>query len=127
MNEQNLIPFNQLSESEQRAIRQKGGKKSGEVRKAKKLLKEELISLLTTKMPDNDGKKETIQKKITLALIQKALNGDVKAFEVIRDTIGEKPAEKTELCGNVDVQKIYITPEEHKQTLEHIQNVINDS
>ena len=36
------------------------------------------------------------QNKISLALIQKALKGDIKAFEVIRDTIGEKQSDKIE-------------------------------
>jgi hypothetical protein len=39
------------------------------------------------------------QEKISLALIQKALKGDTKAFEVIRDSIGEKPTEKQEISG----------------------------
>ena len=34
------------------------------------------------------------QKDINLALIQRALNGDTKAYEVVRDTIGEKPVDK---------------------------------
>ena len=33
---------------------------------------------------------------MSLALISKALTGDTKAFEVIRDTIGEKPKEQIE-------------------------------
>lgn len=34
------------------------------------------------------------QDNICLALIEKAQDGDTKAFEVIRDTIGEKPVDK---------------------------------
>ena len=42
-----------------------------------------------------------IQEKISLALINEAISGNnagsvTKAFEVIRDTIGEKPADKVE-------------------------------
>ena len=37
------------------------------------------------------------QEKISLALIQEALNGNVKAFESIRDTIGEKPRENQDV------------------------------
>lgn len=98
-NNENLKPIKkgELSTEEAKRRGSKGGIKSGEVRKARRLLKEELIALLTTKMPNDAGKKETIQKKITFALIQKALKGDVKAFEVIRDTIGEKPVEKHEV------------------------------
>ena len=45
---------------------------------------------------------EDTQKKISLALIQKALNGDIKAFEVIRDSIGQKQAEKVEVSRTID-------------------------
>lgn len=85
-NSENLKPpINKRSTSEQREIRQKGGIKSGEVRRARKTLKEELLLLLEN--GDN-------QQKMSVALFQKALKGDIKAFEVIRDTIGEKPVDK---------------------------------
>ena len=41
------------------------------------------------------------QESITIALIEKAMQGDTKAFEVIRDTIGEKPTDKVEMDGGV--------------------------
>ena len=87
MNEENLIPFNKLTEEEQREIARKGGIASGESRRQRKTLKEELILLLETN--DNNN-------KISLALLQKALNGDIQAFTTIRDTIGEKPTDKIE-------------------------------
>ena len=80
-----------LSPSEAREKGKIGGIKSGEKRREKAKLREELLILLDTKS-DN----QTMREKITLALIQKALKGDVRAYEVIRDTIGEKPAEKFE-------------------------------
>ena len=40
--------------------------------------------------------KDDTQNKINEALLLKALNGDTKAFEVIRDTVGEKPVDKVE-------------------------------
>ncbi|DAA88422.1 TPA: hypothetical protein CPT87_05030 [Candidatus Gastranaerophilales bacterium HUM_5] len=65
----------------------------------RKTLKEELLLLLE----END-----IQENLCLALIDKALDGDTKAFQIIRDTIGEKPMEQ--LCVssvNVNLQKSY--------------------
>lgn len=82
-NSENLKPIR--SESEARENGKKGGIKSGEVRRARKTLKEELLLLLES---------GNTQNKISLALIKKALKGDIKAFEVIRDTIGEKPVDK---------------------------------
>lgn len=36
------------------------------------------------------------QEKISLSLIAQAMEGNTKAFEVIRDTVGEKPTDKIE-------------------------------
>ena len=85
MNENNLIPMNERTKEEQREIARMGGIASGEARKRKKTLKEELIALLETNNNNN---------KISVALLQKALNGDIQAFTTIRDTIGEKPREE---------------------------------
>ena len=86
-NTENLVSLADRTTEEQRAIASAGGKASGEARRKRKTLKEELLLMLS------DG--ET-QKSVTLALIEKAMSGDTKAFEVIRDTIGEKPADKVE-------------------------------
>ena len=94
MNEENLIPMNERTKEEQREIAKKGGIASGEARRRKKTLKEELIALLETN--DNNN-------KISVAILQKALNGDIQAFTTIRDTIGEKPVDKVEADINSDV------------------------
>jgi hypothetical protein len=97
-NEQNLIKPSDLTPNERRENASKAGKASGEARRARKTLKEELLLLLS----DGD-----IQNRLSLALIDEALNGNkagsvTKAFEVIRDTIGEKPVDKVE-NKNVDI------------------------
>ena len=86
-NTENLVSLADRTTEEQRAIASAGGKASGEARRKRKTLKEELLLMLS------EG--ET-QKSVTIALIEKAMSGDTKAFEVIRDTIGEKPADKVE-------------------------------
>lgn len=88
----NLIPLNKRTKEEQRAITTAGGKASGESRRARKTLKEELLLLLS------EG---NTQKSVSVALLQKAMDGDVKAFEVLRDTIGERPADKVETTQTV--------------------------
>ena len=92
-NEQNLKPQNKRTKSEQREIARKGGIASGKKRKELKTLKEELLLLLA----EGDT-----QKKISLAVIKKALEGDLKAFEVIRDTTGQKAVEKVEISQTID-------------------------
>ena len=86
-NEQNLIPMNERTKSEQRAIATAGGKASGESRRKRKTLKEELLLMLED---------EDVQKSVTTALINQAQKGNVKAYEMIRDTIEEKPVERVE-------------------------------
>lgn len=103
-NSENLKPIRSMSEARENG--KKGGIKSGEVRRARKTLKEELLLLL-----ENGN----TQNKISVALVQKAIKGDIKAFEVIRDTIGEKPTEKHELKGEF----------KQKTTLEDIKNLKN--
>jgi hypothetical protein len=86
-NEQNLIPNSERTPSELREITRKGGIASGEARRRKKRIKEDLDALLEA-IGDN-GK--TNQENIAVAMIAKALGGDIRAAEFIRDTIGEKP------------------------------------
>ena len=93
----NLVPQNQRTKEEQRAIASAGGKASVAARRRRKTLREELLALLS----DGD-----VQNRISLALIDEALNGNkagsvTKAFEVIRDTVGEKPTEKI-MVADVD-------------------------
>lgn len=87
-NNENLIPQAHVLTVEEQS---RAGKRSAEVRRARKTLKEELLMLLS----EGDT-----QNKISVAQIVKALNGDTKAFEVIRDTIGEKPTDKVEQTGD---------------------------
>ena len=81
----NLKPLNTRTKEDQKKIRSAGGIASGKARRERKTLREELLALLSA---------GDTQKDINLALIQRALNGDTKAYEVVRDTIGEKPVDK---------------------------------
>lgn len=89
-NEKNLKPVQTKSEARKKG--KAGGIKSGKVRAERKTLKEELLLLLST---DNN------QNKMSVTLLKKAIAGDTKAFEIIRDTIGEKPTEKVQAQANV--------------------------
>lgn len=93
--------FDNLTADEQAKIARQGGIASGESRRQRKTLKEELLVLLA---------KGDTQEKISLALLQKAMNGDTKAFEVIRDSIGEKPVEKVE--ADVGIKEIRVELED---------------
>lgn len=90
----NLIPASKQTPEERRENGRKGGIASGIARNERKTLKEQLLILL-----ENGD----TQKEVSLALISKALTGDTKAFEVIRDTIGEKPKEQIEQKQEVKI------------------------
>ena len=98
-NEQNLKSNSERTPKERKDLARKAGKKSGEARRAKKTMREMLEMLLEKQIenPDEKGKKQTTLEAISVSLIQKALLGNVKAFEVLRDTIGQKPVEKVEV------------------------------
>jgi hypothetical protein len=76
----------------------KGGKASGEARRRKKELKELLEIALSQPCKDNPDIDNWTA--MTLALLKKAKSGDTKAYEVVRDTLGQKPTDKLE--ANID-------------------------
>lgn len=73
------------------------GKRSAEKRWQRKTMREELLVLLEQRYTTPDGRKTGTQEEISLALIQQATKGNTKAYEIIRDTIGEKPAENVNI------------------------------
>ena len=102
---ENLRPVSSTEEARERG--RKGGLASGVARRKRKTLKEELLLMLS----DSD-----IQQKISLALINEAINGNnagsvTKAFEVIRDTIGERPVERVQATQTVVDMSSFSTEE----------------
>lgn len=90
-NEQNLIPQAHKLTVEEAS---KGGKKSAEARRAKKDLRLALEMLLEKDFKDKNGNTISGTEAVTAKLFEKAMKGDVKAFETLRDTVGQKPVEK---------------------------------
>lgn len=74
--------------------------KTNEMKRARKTLREELLALLSEQITDkNSGRKMEAQRAMSTALIQQALRGNVKAFEIVRDTIGEKPVDNISISA----------------------------
>ena len=107
-NEQNLIPNDQRTPKERRENARKAGIKSGEARRKKKTFKELFDLLLALPIKDDETKtfirglgiedeNLTNDMSLILSMYQEALKGNTKAFELIRDTRGEKPADKVEV------------------------------
>lgn len=63
-NEQNLIPWNERTESEQREYAKKGGIKSGEVRRQRKAMKEQMSMLLALPFNLKDRQGNEVRKML---------------------------------------------------------------
>ena len=87
-NTDGLIDLADRPLSERQEIGRLGGIRSGEVRRERRRLKEELDLLL------KDGDR---QKKVCLALIERAEKGDTRAFTALRAALGEEEPEETRL------------------------------
>ena len=111
-NEKNLKP---PSTKEARERGSKGGKASGEKKKQRKTFKDAYLAIadkpfkpigaLAGEIQDK-YKAITVQEAISIAMTVKASNGDVQAATYLRDTIGEKPTDKSEIDVNAAVKII---------------------
>ena len=88
-----------------REIGRKGGLASAKARAEKKQLKELLELALSQPSEIVDG--EDNYTAITAALVQKAIQGDTKAYEVIRDTLGQKPVEQQQMDLTATIEVDY--------------------
>lgn len=84
----NLVPNEARTPEERRENARKAGIASGDARRAKKTMREVLEVLLET--VDKDSDKTNIEVMMASA-VRKAMNGDLKAMEFVRDTSGQKP------------------------------------
>ena len=118
MNDENLIPMPQRSESERRELARKGGKASGEARRRKASMRERLEQILDMpvrkgkmedfkNLEDASGKNMTVQDAVLLTTVKKALKGDMRAIDFLRDTI--KPTAFEEANGGGDGVNVNIT------------------
>lgn len=84
----------------------KGGRKSVETRTRKKALRECLELLLEKEVTkDKDGNMINGAEAMALKAMQAALQGDWKAWELVRDTAGQKPVDKV-ITAEVDQDTI---------------------
>lgn len=101
MNTENLIQNKNLTPSERRRNASKAGKASGVARRKKANLKKMFDTLLTSDVSNKDLKKQlknmgldtTNEVALGLAMLNKAIKGDVRAFESITDIVKEDKKE----------------------------------
>ena len=90
MNDENLRT---LSPSEAREYGRRGGVRSGEVRRQRKLMKE-YLEVALVEDTEYRGHSMTNAEAVTAALVRRAKTGDVRAYAQIVAMLGEKPAER---------------------------------
>ena len=92
-NVKNLKPFTS-EQSREEAVKngREGGKKSGESKREKANFKK-LCEIALNEVYKGEM---TNAEAMVISMITKALEGDTKAFEVIRDTAGQKPVQVVE-------------------------------
>lgn len=111
MNEQNLKPFTQMTESEQREIASKGGKASAEARKKRKLMREVMQDCLDETITLKNGDDITARYALAKKHLQKGIAGDAKSAKLVIDWSGEAPT-RNEFTGkdgnpiNVSIDQI---------------------
>lgn len=105
-NEQNLIPANKRSKSEARKNGSKGGVASGKARRKKANLRKAFETILQAEVASPNVKKQleelgfdsTNEMALAMVMMQKAMKGNVRAFEQIskltttdvKDTLDKK-------------------------------------
>lgn len=107
-NEKNLIPFtSNQSREEAKKNGAKGGRKSGEVRRKRKAMKEQMEMLLSLPFKQSESldfikylgiKEDNLDNQMALivAMYSKALKGDVQAFNTIREVVQDEKTVKDE-------------------------------
>lgn len=134
----NLIPFNQMTPERRREIAQMGAAATNAKIKKRKTFREIIEALgvmdatssekekFLQMFPNADPDSITKDMMIIASLYNQSIGrGNVKAAAMIRDTVGEKP--ETTITGTLTTEKVFITPDEQQEALQHIAEVIAES
>lgn len=119
-NEKNLIPFDQRTESEQRAIRSAGGVASGVSRRRRKSLREAADLYLSLPPADRRCWNKLARKGLepdeidnqmamVVGLTERAVKGDAKAAKVLIDLLGDQDQRQDD-AGLLEVPARLIAP-----------------
>jgi len=83
----NVIPVTARDPERAREIRQMGARARNEQRRRNKTLRDAFIALQDIEIPMKDGGSTTASDAIALALMQKAVKGDMKAIEFLWEAL----------------------------------------
>lgn len=109
MAKEDLIPMNERTKEEQKKIARKGGINSGKARRKKKAMKDIIATLGKEDAPPQviakliqlgmleQGEICSMDEALILAQYGKALTGNTRAAQFVRDTAGQKPKDEIEI------------------------------
>lgn len=121
--EDNLIPFSERTEEDQRRIRSAGGKKSGEVRRRKRDAKQAAKLILNLPV-EFDAVKANLKKlgvdpddmtnmvALMARMFTKGMEGDDKAVRLLLEMSGDTPRQKNEDA------RLKMDKEKHRRDME---------
>ena len=147
LNLRKRVPFNEMSPEKRQEICRKGGKAVQELHGEKKTAKQALQNVLSLKVTPEiiagadideaiadrlkrDNPNATIYDLIQAVAVGRALEGNIKAAEYVRDTHGDRPIERVEVTDNVTTdqdRELMRTIADRLQSGELIQVVDQDS
>lgn len=121
LNLRKRVPFNQMPEEKRKEICRKGQKAQQELHGEKKTAKQALENILTLKVTPEiiekanidsavaerlkrDNPNATMYDLIQAVAVGRALEGNMKAAEYVRDTHGDKPIDRVEVTDNVTTE-----------------------
>lgn len=133
----NLIPFSQMDPARHRELSVKGAEASNKLQHRRRTFAELIKTMgameaterekerLLEAFPGCDPDEITKDMMLIASMYNQGIGrGNVQASSFLRDTAGEKP--DTTINGTLTTQKIFVSPEEQKQALEHIAEVVAD-
>ena len=121
LNLRKRVPFNQMPEEKRKEICRKGAEAINQLHGEKKTAKQALSNILTLKVTDDiiaqadidesvaaklkrDNPNATLYDLIQAVAVGRALQGNMKAAEYVRDTHGDKPIDRVEVTDNVTTE-----------------------
>ena len=136
MNNENLKPYNKLTEKEQRELVVKGGKASGKARKEKAELKKLFMQYAQMQPTEKDKKKliemgyeESELTNLTsyvVSLFQNGRKGNPKALELSYDILIENNKKELELeKAKQEIERLKLEQEKLKKELQQQDNKEN--
>lgn len=116
----NLKPFSERNQAERRELGKKGAERTNQIKREKRQRKNMLYDLfeLLDKEGIIDGTIDTIKEEVQKGNLKNA----IKLLEFVKPN----ETQVQQITGVLEVQKIFITEDEKKETDKHIDDVINE-